>query len=118
MHELVDRWRTRAKSLREWAAAEGAAAAFERAAIELEAELADHDDEVLSLNQAAHESRYSAEHLRRMIREGKLPNAGRKGSPRIRRRDLPTKPGTRPFGTESEIASMVVARFRKKRHLS
>lgn len=47
--------------------------------------------ELLSLGQAAAESGYSADHLGRLIREGKLVNAGRANAPRIRRRDLPRK---------------------------
>jgi hypothetical protein len=50
-------------------------------------------DEPLPLEQAAAESGYSADRLRHMIGEGKIANAGRKGSPRIRRADLPVKPG-------------------------
>ena len=35
------------------------------------------------------ESCYSAAHLGRLVREGKVPNAGRPGTPRIARGDLP-----------------------------
>ncbi len=47
---------------------------------------------VLSLPEAAARSGYTVEHLGRMVREGRIPNAGRKGSPRIRSADLPRKP--------------------------
>jgi len=49
--------------------------------------------EALSLPQAASESGYSADHLAREVRVGRIPNAGRRGAPRIRRGDLPRKPG-------------------------
>ncbi|MFL5516646.1 MAG: hypothetical protein ACJ8DJ_10845, partial [Gemmatimonadales bacterium] len=35
---------------------------------------------------------YSVDHLARLIREGRLPNAGRHGSPRVRAADLPLRP--------------------------
>jgi hypothetical protein len=38
------------------------------------------------------DSRYSVEHLRKMVAPGTIPNAGEKGRPRIRRSDLPTRP--------------------------
>ena len=42
----------------------------------------------LSLTQAAERTGYSAEHIGRLLRQGKLPNAGRKNAPRVRLRDL------------------------------
>lgn len=50
-------------------------------------------DELLTVAQAAAESGYSHEHVARMVREGTIPNAGRRRAPRIRRTDLPRKPG-------------------------
>jgi len=46
----------------------------------------------LTLRQAALESGYSPDHLGRLVREGKIPNAGRPRAPRILRRDLPRRP--------------------------
>lgn len=54
--------------------------------------MASEREAVLSLPDAASRSGYSVEHLGRLIRDGRLPNAGRKGSPRIRAADLPRKP--------------------------
>lgn len=48
-------------------------------------------DELLTLRAAASWCGYSVEHLARLIRQGRLPNAGRKGAPRIRMRDLPSR---------------------------
>jgi hypothetical protein len=90
---LVPTWTARAKQLREWAAAEEAAKAWEAAARELDAALKEDDRELLNLQEAARRSGYSPDHLGRLIREGKLPNAGRNHAPRIRAADLPRKPG-------------------------
>jgi hypothetical protein len=90
--EVLGVWRKRAQDLRKWAAAEGAAAALETAADELEAILATQDGHLLSLQEASRLSGYSEDHLGRLIRERKIPNAGRRYSPKIRRADLPLRP--------------------------
>lgn len=87
-------WRARAAQLRQWAAADSAARALELAADELEDALRSEADAVLTLEQAADESGYSADHLGRLIRSGEIPNAGRPHAPRIRRGELPRKAGT------------------------
>jgi hypothetical protein len=91
--ELPAAWRTRANELRLWASAEGAACALERAAADLERALQHRADEVLTLSEAAEVSGYSADHLGRLIRQQKLRSVGRAHSPRVRREDLPQKPG-------------------------
>jgi len=90
---LTKDWRSRAGKLRDWAAAEEVAHAWEEAARELEAVLAEREQELLNLQQASELSGYSPDHLGRLIREGKVPNAGRVNAPRIRSADLPRKPG-------------------------
>ena len=55
----------------------------------------------LTLAEAALESGYSVDHLRHAVASGQIANAGRRGAPRIRRADLPKKPGapaTAPAG--------------------
>ena len=93
---LPDAWRTRAAELRTWAAAEQAATALDRVADELETELRADGEAELNLEQAAAECGYSARHLARLVRDGSVAKAGRKNAPRIRRGDLPRKPGTLP----------------------
>lgn len=68
----------RARAL-EWAAEQVERAADQRA------------DERLTLAEAALRSGYSEDHLARLVREGRLPNAGRRGAPRIRAGDLPVR---------------------------
>lgn len=54
-----------------------------------------YDEEQFTVVQAAHETGYSAEHLRQLVRNGKLPDRrppGSEGRILIRRGDLPRKP--------------------------
>ena len=91
---LPGHWRQRAEGLRRYSVS--AANAYEDAASELEQALQALDAETLSLTQAARESGYSSDHLGNLIRRGKIPNAGRRNAPRIRRSDLPIKASTAP----------------------
>ena len=67
------------------------AVALESCAAELEATLQERDETTLSLTEAARESGYSTDHLGRLVRDGRIPNAGRPGAPRIARSILPRK---------------------------
>lgn len=89
---LVKHWRTVGATLRRYGAEEQASA-IEQCADELERSSQKHDDAPLTLQEAAKFGGYSAEHLGRLVREGKVPNAGRKGAPRIARKDVPIKAG-------------------------
>ena len=83
-------WRKRAKALRRYGG-ETPAVALECCAAELEATLVERDETTFSLVEASRDSGYSADHLGRLVRDGKIPNAGRPGAPRIARRHLPRK---------------------------
>lgn len=110
---LPSQWRALAGTLRAHAA-EGAALAYEAAADELDAASQREDAELLNLTQAAAESGYSADHLGREITRGRIPNAGRRNAPKVRRADLPRKPGVlpkpsrNPHISRAEIARAVV----------
>jgi hypothetical protein len=112
---LSIQWRALAGTLRAHAA-EGAAGAYEQAADELDAALREEDGELLTLTDASLASGYSADHLGRLVREGKLPNKGRPNAPRVRRADLPYKVGGLPKPSTSghipraEIARAVINR--------
>ncbi len=93
-------WRERAALLRRYGA-EGAAAAFEECAETLEEDLRVWKEEPLTLGEAAEASGYSADHLGRLVRDGKILNAGRQGAPLIRRADLPIKVKTRAAVAEA-----------------
>ena len=83
-------WRRHAKALRRYGG-DTPAAAIERCADDLEATLIERDETTFSLVEAARESGYTANHLGRLVRDGKIPNAGRPGAPRIAIKDLPRK---------------------------
>ena len=89
---LPNTWRKQARTLREYGG-ETPAVAIESCAAQLEDALRDNDEATLTLTDAASESGYSTDHLGRLVREGKIPNAGRPGAPRIARRHLPRKTG-------------------------
>lgn len=48
--------------------------------------------EPLTLESASKESGYSPDHLARLVRKGILKNLGKKGAPRVSRRELPIRP--------------------------
>lgn len=102
LEQLAEEWREDANTLRRRGASEQATA-LESAADELDDRLRQWQAEKLTAPQAAEESGYTAEYLTRLVRDGTIPNAGESGSPRIRRRHLPRKPGRHANGgTSSE----------------
>lgn len=100
--------RAKAADLRDLAL-ESVALAYEDAARMIEEALDSAQNEALTLQAAAEESGYSSDHLGRLVREGKIPNAGRPNAPRIKRGDLPIKPKPR---------TPAVAQIPKSRHRS
>ena len=90
--KLTERWRSHGEMFQRFGE-DGIATAFTTCADELEAAVAVWGDELFTLEEAERETGYTADALGRLIREGKIPNGGKTGSPRIRRRDLPRKPG-------------------------
>ncbi len=118
--DLASTWRARAEQLRPYSPP--AATAFEEAAADLERELHSLQGEPLTLVQAEAESGYSADYLGKLVRKGKIPNAGRPNAPKILRRDLPRKASRLPSSvptvklvgaTPGQIARAVVASSHK-----
>jgi hypothetical protein len=62
-------------------------------------------EQVLTLRQASNASGYSRDHLARLIKTGVIPNAGRRGSPRVRQSDLPRKTSNLRGESESPMIS-------------
>lgn len=89
-YALLAEWRQRADLFKGYGATEIAATLI-RVASELESALEADDNALLTLPMAAAASGYSADHLGRLIRQGTLPNAGRRNAPRIRACELPQK---------------------------
>ncbi|MHB1863402.1 MAG: hypothetical protein ACYCVL_10570 [Gemmatimonadaceae bacterium] len=85
---------------------------LDRVIEELEDVLRGADEEPLTLEQAANESGYSADHLRKCVADGTVPNAGAKGRPRIRRADLPRKPGRSASGYDPGADAVRLERLR------
>lgn len=91
--ELLERWRDRASDVTGHLAP--ADALWLRAVKELEEALFMAESEPLTLEQAQELSGFSKDYLAREIRQGRIPNAGKKRAPRIRRGDVPRKAGHR-----------------------
>ena len=91
---LLSHWRSRATDLERYAPA--AAQAFRDAADEL-AEALNGAEETVSLKEAAMLGGYPVDSLQRMVASGRIQNYGRKGKPRVRRADVPAKPGHGAF---------------------
>ncbi len=110
--KLPAAWRRQAKTLRRYGG-NALATAIERCADELEGTIQERDETTLTLTDAARESGYTREHLGRLVRDGKIPNAGRPNAPRIARRHLPIKrqDPESPFGSR-------LARERDRRQVS
>src|SRR5437870_5873719 len=90
--DFVNRWRTRQSEWARIGALVDGARVCEDVLQDFEAVTRAEDDAELSLSEAAAESGYSSDHLRRLHRLGKLP-AFRKGrSLFFRSGDLPRKP--------------------------
>ena len=115
VHQAVADIRAKAKELRESFAAEGRARSLEWAAGLMEQALRDEGDELLTLRHAAAISGYHPDSLARMVREGQIPDLrppNSKGMIRIRRGDLPIKPGRAhtPRADVRELASRLLKR--------
>ncbi len=103
--DLIARWRTDVATLRKRGAA-AQAVALESCADELERELDSLENELLSIKEAAAESGYSEETLRRRVRKGEIAaerSNGKNSHPKLRRGDLPTKPVRRNAASSSHI---------------
>lgn len=97
LEAAIEEARREAEALETWGATEAAAVA-RRTLDRVEEALRDAMNEPLSLEEASRESGYTKDRLSRLLREGSIPDAGRKHAPRIRRRDVPHKPGHDAWG--------------------
>src|SRR4051794_20883221 len=91
LERTIAELRSKAVELRESFGDDARARAIEWAVSQFERALNDHTEELLTLAEASARSGYSQDHLARLIRDGRIPNAGRRGSPRVRAGDLPVR---------------------------
>jgi hypothetical protein len=91
MHATLGEIRAKAAELRQSFGDDARARALEWAAECVERAIRAQADERLTLAEASGRSGYSQDHLSRLMRKGKLRNAGRRGAPRIRAGDLPNR---------------------------
>ena len=90
--EFVAKWTTEADAMQRRGVMVNGAGLLAEVLADFKTVQASQAQAVLSLPEAASRSGYTAEHLGRMVREGRISNAGRKGAPRILAADLPRKP--------------------------
>ena len=108
VHQAVAEIVAKAKEFREAFGDEPRACSLEWAAARIEQALHDESDDLLTLNQAAKISGYHPDSLARMVREGQIPDLRppkSKGMIRIRRGDLPIKPG-RPHTPDTDVREL------------
>lgn len=107
LRTLLASWRLRAEP---FAAhhCDAVAAAYNLLASEVETELRAWDNETVPIRDAAAESGYSAEHLRRLARGGRILSGrgpGARSQLRVRRDSLPAKTGARARTTHGRRKS-------------
>jgi excisionase family DNA binding protein len=106
---LPTHWRARATELERFAPE--AAEAFRDAADQLESTLQSKADSV-TIKEAAALGGLSTDHIQRLVASGRIENVGRKGRPRIRRDDVPTKPGyaakLRKHSTNGKVSTSAI----------
>lgn len=95
--QLLSSWSTEAQHLKKRGQS-NLALFLESLTEEVENAWIDYASAALNLQEAAAESGYSVDHLGRQLLACKIPNAGAKGQPRIRRADLPRRVAARPGG--------------------
>lgn len=101
-NELIDRWRAWREQFGDVDARVSATRIIDHFIDDLQALEHARGETLLSLTEAATLSGYSREHLGRLVRDGPIPNAGRQGAPKIRRRDVPMKSGGLPSADDQQ----------------
>ena len=89
---FVAKWAAEARTMEQRGALVNGAALLHEMLRDFDSIVRAHDDEPLTLAESSRESGYSADYLGALIRQGKIPNAGRPRAPRILRRNLPRRP--------------------------
>ncbi len=115
LHDLCERWLDEAETF-DRRGLDDAASMARSYAGELDDAIHAWRTQSLTLQEAAEESGYAYSTLQQRVAEGKIPNAGESGSPRIRRCDLPTRPNHPSFpGAASQDGPDIAAELRETR---
>lgn len=93
---FLSKWRGEADTMRRRGVLVAGALLCEEFVRDAEALFEAEADTVLTLGEAAARSGYTADHLGRLVRQGRIPNAGRPHAPCVRLADLPRRVGTLP----------------------
>ena len=115
VHQAVAEIVAKAKEFREAFGDEPRARSLEWAAGRVEQALRDESDDLLTLAEAAEVSGYHPDSLARMVRDGQIRDLrppGSKGMIRIRRGDLPIKPG-RPHTPDADVRELASRLFKR-----
>ena len=113
---VIERWTERANEWKKLDVSVKGAPLAEEIIADLEAIAAGTNSEELTVTQAAEATGYTADHIGRLVREGKLTNYGRKGAPRVRRSELPKRINAvavrnrKPYNVRSDARSLGVRR--------
>lgn len=93
--DLIARWESRGADLARLRASVDAETIVAEFVADLTALDRVESVDVVTLREASRIGGYSVDRLQHLVANGQLKNAGQKGRPRIRRADIPTKPGHR-----------------------
>jgi hypothetical protein len=94
--DVIARWEQRQRDWARHKAQVDGVSVCDEVLADLRAMAADPEQPPLTLTEAASLSGYTREHLGRLVRQGKIENAGGPNAPRIRLKDLPRKAGYLP----------------------
>jgi hypothetical protein len=115
VHQAIAEILAKAKEFREAFGDEPRARTLEWAAARIQQALRDDSDQLLTLPQASEISGYHPDSLARMVRDGQIPDLrspNSKGMIRIRRGDLPIKPG-RPHTPDADVRELASRLFKR-----
>lgn len=88
---VLARWLQRREDFRQFKASVDGESVCEMVIADLRVLAEDGAAELLTLEEAARRSGYTADHLGSLVRSGKIQNHGRKNAPRVRACDVPKK---------------------------
>ena len=116
LREMITSWSIRRDEMRRLKASVDGETICDQLLRDLEEVSTASGGAIMTLSEAAKESGYTVEHLGRLIRSGKLQNAGRKGAPRVFMSDLPRRSRKSVAGATSTSYDLATdARFLRAR---